>query len=45
MKSFTENKKSDKWEKGRAHQQNFFLAFIDELQKPLFIEKTAEVGQ
>ena len=25
--------------------QNFILAFIDELEKPLFIEKTVEVGQ
>ena len=44
MKSFTENKESDKWE-GGGHQQNFFLAFIDGLEETLFIEKTVEVGQ
>ena len=28
-----------------ATPQNLYLAFIDELEKQLFIEKTVEVGQ
>ena len=35
-----------KCEEGGAHLKCFFLfGFIDELEKQLFIKKTAEVGQ
>ena len=30
---------------GRGTPQNLYLAFIDELEKQLFIYKTVEVGQ
>ena len=29
----------------RGTPQNFFLAFIDELEKQIIIKKTVEVGQ
>ena len=39
-------KKIHKCEEGGAHLKCFFLfGFIDELEKQLFIKKTAEVGQ
>ena len=39
-------KKMHKCEEGGAHLKCFFLfGFIDELEKQLFIKKTAEVGQ
>ena len=39
-----QNKKSHTYKEGGT-QLNFFLAFIDELEKQLFIKKTVEVGQ
>ena len=31
--------------KVRAHLKNFFLAFIDELEKQIIVKRTVEVGQ
>ena len=38
-------KKSQTCEKGGGTPQNFFLPFIDELEKQIIIKKTVEVGQ
>ena len=38
------DKKSHACEEGRGTSKNFCLAFVDELEKQLFIKKTVEVG-
>ena len=37
--------KSHTCEEDRAHLRNFFLAFIDELEKQIIIKKTVKVNQ
>ena len=44
MATVSKKKKSHTRGEGGAHL-NFFLAFIDELEKQIFIKKTVEVGQ
>ena len=43
-KSYQNSKNHTHVKKGGA-SQNFFLAFVDELDKKLFIKKTVKVGQ
>ena len=44
LRSNSAGKKSHTYEEG-GPPQNFCLAFIDELEKQIFIKKTVEVGQ
>ena len=44
MATVSKKKKPHTRGEGGAHL-NFFLAFIDELEKQIFIKKTVEVGQ
>ena len=41
----TKIKKLDTCEEGGGTPQNFFLGFINELEKQIIIKKTVEVGQ